>query len=63
MDATRLGQTALFGWRAKVADAVAKRAPISSDLARAVVGATFFALSLAYVVKTVRRAAREARAS
>lgn len=63
MDATRLGQTALVGWREKVADAVAKRAPIPSDQARALIGAAFFALSLAYVAKTLRRAVREARAS
>ncbi|HWC32408.1 MAG TPA: hypothetical protein VG709_04700 [Actinomycetota bacterium] len=61
MDATRLGQTALFGWREKVADAVAKRAPIRSEQARAAIGAVFFALALRYVIQTARRAARETR--
>ena len=61
MDAKRLGETALVGWREKVADVVAKRVPIRSDRARAAVGAVFFALALRYVVQTIARAARQAR--
>ncbi len=61
MDATRLGQTALVGWRQKVADAIANRAPIRSDQARAVIGAVFFVLAVRYVIQTARRAARETR--
>ena len=61
MDATRLGQTALVGWRDKVANVVADRVPVRSDRARAAIGALFFALSLSYVVKTIARAARETR--
>ena len=61
MDVTRLGQSALVGWREKVANTVAERAPVRSDRARAAIGAVFFALSLSYVVKTIARAARETR--
>jgi hypothetical protein len=63
MDTIRLGQKGLVGWREKVADAVsqplASRSPLSEDQVRAIVGATFFALSVYYVVDTVRRAAVE----
>ena len=61
MDATRLGQAGLHGWREKVADRVAKRAPVADDVARAVLGGVFFALSLRYVVRSLRAAARELR--
>jgi hypothetical protein len=65
--ATQLGQTGLQGWREKVADGisepVAKRAPLDEDQVRAVIGATFFALSVIYVVKTISEAARRARAA
>jgi hypothetical protein len=61
VDVTRLGETGLAGWRKKVADAVAERVPIRSDRARAAIGAVFFALSLRYVVQTIRRAARQTR--
>ena len=65
MDATRLGQVALIGWRQKLADRIAgpaaARLPVSSDHVRALVGGLFFALAVKYVVTTVRNAAREAR--
>ncbi len=61
MDAKRLGETALVGWREKVAGTVAERVPMRSDRVRAAIGAIFFALALRYVVKTVGRAARETR--
>ena len=63
MDTVRLGQKGLVGWREKVANVVsqpmASRTPLSEDQVRAIVGATFFALSVYYVVDTVRRAAVE----
>ena len=63
--ATELGQTGLQGWREKVADGlaepVAQRAPLDAEQVRATLGALFFVLSLIYVVKTVRAAARQAR--
>ena len=61
MDLTRLGETALSGWRDKVANVVADRVPVRSDRARAAIGAVFFVLALRYVVKTIARAARQTR--
>lgn len=58
-DATAAGQTALVGWRAKVADGVAepisRRAPLSDEQVRALIGGLFFALSLVYVIGTIKR--------
>jgi hypothetical protein len=55
-----LGKAGLAGWREKVADKaappVAAKAPVDEDSIRAVIGALFFALSLIYVIGTVRRA-------
>ena len=63
--AEQLGKAGLVGWRAKVAGqiapAAAKRAPLSEDQARAVVGAAFFGLSAYYVVSTFVRMTRAAR--
>ena len=65
MDPVALGKLAATGWRSKVADAVAKPvsrvAPVEPDQVRAAVGATFFALSLYYVIQTSRRAAEQIR--
>ena len=59
MDRIAVGQAGLAGWRAKLADAVAQpvaqRSSVTEDQVRAAVGAAFFALSLLYVVGTVRR--------
>jgi hypothetical protein len=59
MDTVSLGKAGLQGWRVKVADAVAKpvakHSPLSDDQVRAVLGAVFFALSLVYVLGTVKR--------
>jgi hypothetical protein len=63
MDAVAVGKQGLVGWREKVADGVsgpvASRSPLSEDQVRAIVGATFFALSVYYVVDTIRRIASE----
>ena len=65
VDPVELGNLAAVGWRAKVADAVAKplssKTPIEPDQARALVGAAFFLLSVVYVVKTSREAAQRMR--
>lgn len=67
MDRVEIGKTALAGWRVKVADRVAdplaRRTPLSSDAVRAILGAIFFVMSVKYVISTVARAARTARAS
>jgi hypothetical protein len=59
MDTTSLGTAGLAGWRRKVADVVgppvARRTPLDERAVRAVVGAAFFALSVWYVIGTVRR--------
>ncbi len=61
MDTVSLGKAGLQGWRARLADAVAQpvaqRSSLSDDQVRAAVGALFFALSLIYVVGTVKRMA------
>jgi hypothetical protein len=63
MDKTALGKTGLAGWREKVADMVADpisgRTPLDSEQVRALVGATFFVLSVYYVVSTTRDAIQE----
>jgi hypothetical protein len=63
--ATTLGQTALQGWREKVADRisqpVAHRAPLEEEQVRAIIGAGFFLLSVMYVAKTISAAIRHAR--
>jgi hypothetical protein len=60
-----LGNAGLVGWRKAVADRAAppaaKRAPLSEDQARAVIGAAFFALSAYYVGSTIARMIRAAR--
>ena len=65
MDPVALGKSAATGWRARVADAVAnpvsRLAPVEPDQVRAAVGATFFVLSLYYVLQTSRRAAHQIR--
>ena len=61
----QIGHAGLAGWRGKVADTVAqpvaKKAPVNEDQVRAIVGATFFVLSLYYVISTIARMAKAAR--
>ena len=63
MDSVALGKKGLVGWREKVADGVsgpiASRSRLSEDQVRAIIGATFFVLSVYYVVDTVRRTVAE----
>jgi hypothetical protein len=60
-----LGDATLVGWRKVVADAVApraaRRAPLTEEQARAVVGSVLFAASLFYVAGTIARMVRTAR--
>lgn len=57
--ATAAGQMALVGWRARVADGVAepisRRAPLTDEQVRALLGGLFFGLSLIYVIGTIKR--------
>ena len=61
----QFGLAGLTGWRETVADRVAPplagKAPASEDQVRAIVGATFFVLSLYYVITTIGRMAKAAR--
>lgn len=63
--AVKVAQSGLQGWRSTLADNVAapvsSRTPLSPDQVQAAIGALFFALSVSYVIKTVRSAAREMR--
>jgi hypothetical protein len=59
MDAIAFGRAGLQGWRAQVADAVARpvarRSDVAADRVRAVIGAAFFIASVVYVVSTLKR--------
>ena len=58
MDANRVGNAALQGWRKRVADAVAPRLPFDDDRVRGALGLAFLALSVRYVLGTVGRIRR-----
>jgi hypothetical protein len=55
-----VGHAGLSGWRKTVADVVAPRVPIADEQARAIIGGTFFLLSVYYVVATIVKAAKRA---
>jgi hypothetical protein len=59
------GHAGLAGWREAVADRVAPpvagKTPASEDQIRAIVGATFFVLSVYYVASTIARMIKTAR--
>ncbi len=61
----QLGQAGLTGWRTTVADKVASpvadKTKANEDQVRAIVGATFFVLSLYYVATSIGRMAKAAR--
>ena len=50
-----VGHAALSGWKEKVADAVAPRAPMRDDYVRAALGFLFLALSIKYLARTARQ--------
>lgn len=64
MDAEKLGQAGLVGWRrtvaARIAEPISRRTGLTFDQALAVVGTIFFALTVRRLVRMLR-AAREAR--
>lgn len=61
-EARPLGEAALTGWRARVADTLAvpmcRRGPIDRDSARELLGIVSFGLSAAYVLRTLARLRR-----
>jgi hypothetical protein len=64
MDAQKLGQAGLVGWRRRVgeriAEPISRHIGVTVDQALAIVGAIFFAVTLRRTVRMLR-AAREAR--
>jgi hypothetical protein len=61
VDAKTVGDAGLHGWKETLANAVARRAPVADDVVRAVLGTLFFALSLRYVIRSLRAVGRELR--
>jgi hypothetical protein len=65
VDPTELGETALPGWRGKVAAGIARpvshRTGVEERKLRAAIGVLFFVLSVYYVGATARRALLRAR--
>ena len=49
-----VGDAALHGWKEKVADTVARRAPVRDDYVRTALGLLFLVLSLRYLAVTAR---------
>jgi len=52
-----VGHAGLSGWKAQVADHVARRVPVRDDRVRAAFGLLFLGLSLRYLATTARRLA------
>jgi hypothetical protein len=52
-----LGDATLHGWKERVADTAARKAPVRDEYVRAALGLVFLALSLRYVVKSLRELA------
>jgi hypothetical protein len=61
VDAKRVGDAGLHGWKETFANAIARRAPVADDVVRAALGVLFFALSVRYVVRSLRAVSRELR--
>ena len=63
--ATRAGEAGLQGWRAKVADGIAKpvadHTKLDEDQVRALVGAAFLILAVIYIANAVRALVQQAR--
>jgi hypothetical protein len=61
----QIGHAGLTGWREKVANTVAppaaQRGPVTEDQVRAAIGATFYVLSLWYVVSTTAKIVKQLR--
>ncbi|MDQ2910510.1 MAG: hypothetical protein M3R39_05780 [Actinomycetota bacterium] len=55
MKVEEVGHAALSGWKQRVADAVARRAPFRDDQVRASLGLLFLALSVRYLVRTTQQ--------
>jgi hypothetical protein len=60
MQVQDVGHAALSGWRKRLADAVAPRAPLRDDYVRAGLGLVFLALSIRHLAHTARELAARA---
>jgi hypothetical protein len=58
MKVEEVGNAALSGWKARVADEVARRAPFRDEQVRAALGLVFLGLSVQYLIRTTRRLLR-----
>jgi hypothetical protein len=58
MKIEEVGHAALSGWKALVADEVARRAPFRDEQVRAALGLVFLGLSVQYLARTTRRLLR-----
>jgi hypothetical protein len=58
MKIEEVGNAALSGWKARVADEVARRAPFRDEQVRAALGLVFLGLSVQYLARTTRRLLR-----
>ncbi len=52
-----VGHAGLHGWKEKLADSVARRAPVRDEYVRTALGLLFLALSVRYVLQSVRELA------
>jgi len=60
----QIGHAGLTGWRQTVANTIAPpaaRGPVTEDQVQAVIGATFYVLSLWYVVSTTAKIVKQLR--
>lgn len=55
MKVEEVGHAALSGWKGRVADEVARRAPFRDEQVRAALGLVFLGLSVQYLIRTTRR--------
>jgi hypothetical protein len=55
-----VGQAALSGWRKRLADVVAPRAPLRDEYVEAALGLVFLALSIRHLAHTARELAARA---
>ena len=55
MKVEEVGHAALSGWKGRVADEVAPRAPFRDEQVRAALGLVFLGLSVRYLIRTTRR--------
>jgi hypothetical protein len=60
MRVEEVGQAALSGWRKRLADAVASRAPVRDELVVTAFGLLFLALSIRHLAHTARELAARA---